>query len=119
VIFYLDEDISPRVAEILRKAGIDAVSAHDAGLVGASDEEQFAEAVARKAALITRNRDDFIALTVRAYENLSPHHGLVVVPHSIPGSDFKLAARVLERFARLNPDGMGAYTIEFMTRKRP
>ncbi len=117
--FYLDEDISPRVAEILRKAGIDAVSAHDVGLVGASDEEQFAEAVARKAALVTRNRDDFIALTIRAYENLGSHHGLIAVPYSIPGSDFKLAARVLERFARQTPDGMGAYTIEFMTRKRP
>ena len=49
--FYLDEEISPRVAEILRKRGVDAVSAHDIGKVGASDEDQFAEAVSRKAAI--------------------------------------------------------------------
>ena len=46
--FYTDEDISPKVAEILRKRGIDAVSAHDIGMAGASDEDQLAEAVSRK-----------------------------------------------------------------------
>ncbi len=76
--FYLDEDISPRVAEILRKRGVNAVSAHDIGKTGASDEDQFAEAVSRKAAIVTRNRDDFITLTVQAFENTSPHYGLVV-----------------------------------------
>jgi hypothetical protein len=63
VNFYLDEDISPKVAEILRKRGIDAVSAHE--------------------------------------------------------SDFKLAARMLERLATKYPDGLGAYTIEFVTKSQP
>jgi predicted nuclease of predicted toxin-antitoxin system len=38
--FRLDEDISPRVAEIPRKRGVDAVSAHDIGKAEASDEDQ-------------------------------------------------------------------------------
>jgi hypothetical protein len=117
--FYLDEDISPKVAEILRKRGIDAVSAHEIGMAGASDEEQFAEAVSRNAAMVTRNRNDFIALTIRAFENLSSHHGVVVLSYGIPGFDFKLAARMLERLATKNPGGLGSYTIEFVTKTQP
>ena len=117
--FYLDEDISPKVAQILRKRGIDAVSAHEIGMAGASDEEQFAEAVSRNATVVTRNRDDFLALTIRAFENLSPHQGVVVLSYGIPGPDFKLAARMLERLATKNPDGLGAYTIEFVTKTQP
>lgn len=114
--FYIDEDISPKVAEIMRKRGIEAVSAHDIGMVGASDEDQFAEAVSRKCVIVTRNRDDFITLTVRAFENRSPHYGLIVVSHSISGSDFRGTAGLIERCANKNPRGMAAYTIEFITK---
>jgi hypothetical protein len=119
VRFYLDEDISPRVAEILRRRGIEAVSVHEIDMVGASDEDQLADAVSRGAAIVTRNRDDFIALTIRAFQNSSPHYGLVVLSHSIPGSGFRLAAKLLERVAKKNPDGLRAYTIEFITRDPP
>lgn len=115
--FYLDEDISPKVAHLLRKHGVDAVSAHDIGMAGASDEDQFAEAVARKAAFVTRNRDDFIALTVQSFGSFKPHYGLVVVSHRIPGSDFKLLARRIESCAKRNPDGLSAYAIEFLSNK--
>jgi predicted nuclease of predicted toxin-antitoxin system len=116
VNFYLDEDISPKVAQILRKRGVDAISVHEIGMAGASDEEQFSEAVFRKAALVTRNRDDFIALTIRAFESASPHHGVVVLSYSIPGSDFKHAAQMLERLAKKNPAGLAAYAIEFVSK---
>jgi hypothetical protein len=112
--FYIDEDISPKVVEILRQHGIDGVSAHDIGLAGASDEDQFAEAVSRKCAIVTRNKDDFITLTVQAFENRSPHYGLVVFSHRISGSDFGEMAALLEKCAKKNPEGMGAYTIEFI-----
>ncbi len=38
--YCLDEDISPKVAELLRRNRIEAVSAHKKGLLGASDEGQ-------------------------------------------------------------------------------
>jgi hypothetical protein len=40
VKFYLDEDLRPKIAEILRKSGIDALSAHEVGMCGASDQRQ-------------------------------------------------------------------------------
>ena len=114
--FYIDEDISPKVAEILRKRGVDGVSGHEIGMAGASDEDQLAEAVSRKCAIVTRNRDDFITLTIQAFEDRSPHYGLVIVSHSISGSDFRAMAALLEKCAKKNPDGMGAYTVEFITK---
>ena len=57
---YIDEDISPKVSVILRKRGIDAVSAHEVGMLEASDENQLSYAVAEGRVLVTRNRDDFI-----------------------------------------------------------
>ena len=38
--YYLDEDLSPKIAEILRKHNIDAISAHEIGMVEVTDIEQ-------------------------------------------------------------------------------
>ncbi|BBO92477.1 DUF5615 family PIN-like protein [Desulfosarcina ovata] len=77
---YLDKDISPRVSEILRKNGIDAVSAHEDGMLGASDEEQLAFAAAKERAMVTRNRDAFITLTVQAFEAAKTSQGAYHCP---------------------------------------
>jgi predicted nuclease of predicted toxin-antitoxin system len=50
--FYLDEDLSPKIAQILRKNGIDTLSAHEAGMLEASDRKQLA--FLRPSLLITR-----------------------------------------------------------------
>jgi predicted nuclease of predicted toxin-antitoxin system len=115
VKLYLDEDISPRVSEILRMNGTDAVSAHEKGMLGASDEEQLAFAVAEDRAMVTRNRDDFVILTVQAFEALKPHKGLIIVPHTIPGSDFGLLATLLMKYAKIHPQGLESYTIDFLS----
>jgi formylmethanofuran dehydrogenase subunit D len=80
-------------------------------MAGASDEDQFAEAVSRNCAIVTLNRDDFITLTVQAFEN---HYGLVIVSHSISGSDFRGIAALLEKCWQNHPGGMEPYTIEFI-----
>ncbi len=90
---YLDEDISPKVAIILRKKGMDAVSARETGMLGASDGEQLSFAATEGRTMVTRNRDGFITLTVQFFDDIKPHQGLIIVPHTIPGSEFsKLAA---------------------------
>jgi Domain of unknown function (DUF5615) len=115
--FYLDEDISPRVAQILRKGGIDAASAHETGMLEASDDDQISFAAAEGRAMVTRNRDDFISLTVQSFENLKPHSGLIVVPHTIPGSEFGKLATLLKKYSKNHPAGLEPYTIEFLPTK--
>ena len=114
---YLDEDISPKVSVILRKKGMDAVSAHEAGMLEASDEEQLSFAAAEGRAMVTRNRDDFITLTVQFFEALKPHKGLIIVPHTIPGSEFSKLATLLVKFSKDHPQDMASYTIEFLSSK--
>jgi Domain of unknown function (DUF5615) len=115
VKLYLDEDISPKVSELLRKKGIDALSAHECSMLGASDEDQLAYAVTDGRAMVTRNRNDFIALTVHWFEALKPHNGLILVPHTIPGSDFGKLASLLMKYTKAHPQGLEAYTIEFLS----
>jgi predicted nuclease of predicted toxin-antitoxin system len=62
VKYYLGELISPKVTEILRKSGMDALSAHETGILGASDEEQLYFAAYEGRALVIRNRDDFLRM---------------------------------------------------------
>jgi len=116
VKLYLDEDISPRVAVLLRKKGVDAVSAHEKDMKGASDEEQLTAAVNEERVMVTRNRNDFIALTVRFFQDFNPHYGLIIVPHSIPGSNFNLMANRLSACVNKHPKGLEPYTIEFVSR---
>ena len=114
--YYLDEDISPKVAELLRRTGVDAVSAHEKGMLGVSDEEQMIAAGSEGRVLVTRNRDDFIMLTVRFFEDLRSHYGLIIIPYSIPGSNFSLLARILSKHAQKHPEGLDPYSIEFVSR---
>jgi len=117
VKLYLDEDISPKVAVILRKKGVDAVSAHEADMLQSSDEEQLAFAASEGRAMVTRNRDDFITLTVKFFEDLKPHEGLIIVPYTIPGSEFSRLTAMLAKFAKEFQWGMEPYTIEFIPSK--
>ena len=114
---YLDEDISPKVAEILRKKGMDVVSAHETGMLETSDNEQLAFAATEGRVMVTRNRDDFITLSVQFFEDLKPHNGLIIVPHSIPGSDFSKLATLLMKYSKEHPQGLVSYTIEFLPNK--
>ena len=38
--FYLDEDLSPKIAELMRKQGIDCISAHEIKAIQISDLKQ-------------------------------------------------------------------------------
>jgi len=115
--FYLDEDLSPKIAQILRKSGVDALSAHEAGMCEASDQKQLEFAAQGKRCLVTRNRDDFITLTVHLFNEHRPHYGVLIIPHTIPGDQFSLIARLLKKFSLQHRPGVEAYTIAFLQTK--
>ncbi len=117
VKYYLDEDLSPKIAELLRNLGIDSISAHEAGMIQASDLEQLEFSSRKERCLVTKNRDDFIRLTVQFFNDHLPHYGVLIIPSSIPGDRFSRTADTLAKYARKHPKGMLPYTIDFVSSK--
>jgi predicted nuclease of predicted toxin-antitoxin system len=69
--FHLDEHIAKAVANGLRRLGIDVTTSADAGLLGASDPEQLAYALAEGRVFFTQD-SDFLALA-----GVTQHAGIV------------------------------------------
>lgn len=113
--FYLDEDLSPKITQILLKSRIDALSAHETGMLEAGDLEQLEFAAREKRCLVTRNRDDFIRITVQFFNEHRPHHGVLIIPHTIPGDQFSRIARLLKTFASRHPSGLEPYGLAFLS----
>lgn len=112
--YCLDEDLSPRIAELLRKTGIDAMSIHEVGRAGLPDDEQLDFAGRERRCLVTRNRDDFLRLTLRFLADRKPHRGVLIVPYTIPADAFSRIARALKAYAKKYPDGLPSCTMDFV-----
>jgi predicted nuclease of predicted toxin-antitoxin system len=69
LLFLVDAQLPPLLAEALRHAGRQAIHVVDLGLQAASDEEIWDQAVTRSAVLVTKDRD--FALR-RAADNAGP-----------------------------------------------
>ena len=115
--YYLDEDLSPRVAEILRRSGCPARGTQEAGNRGLGDEDQLEYAARIGHALVTRNRDDFITLTAQFFAESRPHAGVVVLPHTIPADNPARLARLLLKLAAKHPKGLDPYTVLFLAER--
>ena len=115
--YYLDEDLSPKIAEILRKNGVDAVSAHEVGMRQATDLEQLDYAAENSRCMVTRNRNDFIRLTVRFFHEHRPHAGVLIFPYSLPADKFSVIANaIMKQNARIPRIKFGPYMIDFLSK---
>ncbi len=72
VSYYVDEHIANTVAKGLRQRGVDVLTTGEAGMIGASDEQQLAFARSEGRVLFT-NDDDFLKLYAQGFE----HAGIV------------------------------------------
>ncbi|MBW2195637.1 MAG: DUF5615 family PIN-like protein [Deltaproteobacteria bacterium] len=113
--YYLDEDLSPKIAELLRKQGVDCLSAHEIHMVQISDLKQLKLAAQKRRCIVTKNRDDFIRLTVQFFNDHLPHFGVLIIPATIPGDRFSQIAKALAKYAASHPTGMSAYGIDFVS----
>jgi predicted nuclease of predicted toxin-antitoxin system len=76
VRFFIDEDLSPKLAEECHRAGYDATSVRDRGMLQAGDREVSALCFAEDRILVTNNAADFLRLA----EEEGIHPGLVFLP---------------------------------------
>ncbi len=114
--FYLDENLSPRVAEVARsRCGLDDVTAHDIGAFAWSDEEQLLYAATDGRCLVTRDRDDFTMLSISTFEAQAPHAGVLIVPRSLPNHRFEMIAAALCDVVERFPNGIPPYTCDYLT----
>ena len=112
--YYLDEDLSPKIAEILRKHSIDAVSAHEIGMVQTEDREHLKLAASEKRCLVTRNRNDFIRLAVQFFHEHHSHSGILIIPHTLPGDNFSRIARAIMKYDSKHSHDVQSYGIDFL-----
>ncbi len=69
---YIDENLSPAIAEQLRGRGVDAISVRDMGLLGDTDVNHLRRAVALGRTLVTSDADFFSLLG-----EVSEHTGII------------------------------------------
>lgn len=101
---------------IARGRGIDAVSVVEIGRRGRSDEEQLLWAAAEGRAFVTRDYGDFDILTQRFWAEGLAHAGVLLVPRSLPTTDYAGVVAAVERYDREHPDGMPAYLVDYLRR---
>jgi Domain of unknown function (DUF5615) len=92
---YLDEDLSPTIADLLRQDGMDASTAQEVGNAQLDDRAQLACATREGRAIVTGNVVDFIELAHEAVAANMEHAGIVLVPSSFRGDEFQAIAEAI------------------------
>lgn len=115
--FLLDEDLPPLAAEISRGLGLDARSVHEADRLGLTDSEQLRHAAREGRVFVTRNRNDFIALTLAFHRSGEAHAGVLLVGRKTPNNRPELLAHALKEWAahrETAPESFGPYVMDFL-----
>jgi uncharacterized protein with PIN domain len=79
IAFYMDEHVPSAVSQGLRLRGIDVLTAQNAGMRGASDEDHLALAVQEQRAIFTQDTD-----FLRLHAANHAHAGIVYAPQGTP-----------------------------------
>jgi len=75
---YLDEDVNPKLADILGERGYDVWTTVEADNLGQTDEVQLAFSTQHQRALLTHNIGDFVKLAQHYADRGLSHAGIVV-----------------------------------------
>ena len=77
--FYMDEHVQRAVTRGLRHRGVDVLTAQDAGMLQATDEQHLAFALREDRVIFTQDTD-FLGLHAAG----RPHRGIVYAPQQTP-----------------------------------
>ena len=94
---YLDEDVHKGVAAALRVRHFDAISAHETGAWGLTDEEQLAVAAGQGRALLTFNTADFARLHRAWLAAGREHWGIILCEQLTVGEVTRRVLALLNR----------------------
>lgn len=75
---YTDENVDVRVAEGLRRRGVEAKSAYEEGNLGLGDEAQFAHAASLQAVIFTHDHH-FVEIAIEKSQRGDEHYGVIFV----------------------------------------
>ena len=118
--FYLDENLSARIAEMLRARGVDVVSAHEVpGNTQLDDRGQLLYATGARRAIVTCDIKDFVELTGEFIATNREHAGIVFVPPSFRTDEFAAIADAVEQAARDYPAGLAGAVVYLKCVYRP
>jgi predicted nuclease of predicted toxin-antitoxin system len=95
--FYLDEDVSILLSELLRHRGFKALTTRDAKMLGKSDTEQLAYAVSQRKVLLTHNRVDFERLHTEYLKAGREHYGIIIARRSNEHTILKRLLKILNQ----------------------
>jgi predicted nuclease of predicted toxin-antitoxin system len=96
--FFLDEDLPPKIAEVERNLGLDVVSVHEIGRRGYQDDGQLRFAAKEKRVLATRNRNDFLLLSIEFHRAGEPYPGVLIAGRNLPNDRPERVAHALKRW---------------------
>jgi predicted nuclease of predicted toxin-antitoxin system len=105
----LDEQLSPRIAELLRNRGHDVQAVvHRSDLAGQSDRVILDAAAAEDRAVITNNVKDFRPLAAERLARGESHGGLILLPSTRTRTRdaVEMLADAIERILREDPAGL-------------
>ncbi len=105
----LDEQLSPHIAVLLRKAGHDVVAvAERAELVGCSDRVILETATTEGRAVVTNNVKDFRPLAAERLARGRTHAGLILLPSTRTRSRATIGvlASAIEKMLHDHPNGL-------------
>ncbi len=77
-------------------------------------DSQLERAALERRCLVTRNRYDYIRLTLECFAHQQPHGGILIVPYTLPADDFGRIANALAKYAAKNPTGLPLYAFDFL-----
>jgi hypothetical protein len=107
VTVYLDENLSPDIAGILRRRGVDAISTYELGNVQLDDRAQLEYATREGRAIVTANVADFLALSREAVRTNTEHAGIILIPSSFRGDEFQAIADGVAEMLEQHPKSLG------------